>query len=130
MRAMPKSATFTAPFSRMITLAGLMSRCVTPFRCAWSSAPRISPMMRATSLAAKRRPLSKNSFDPLPFDNLNCDDRDAILFAVFVYRDDVRMAQPAGGLRLAPEARQGVAGIRLTGSLRLDGLDCYGALDE
>ena len=69
MRAMPKSATLTRPPASRIRLAGLMSRCTTPCACAWSSASRISPMMRATSGSGKRSPRSKQSRSSRPSTN-------------------------------------------------------------
>ena len=40
-RAIPKSVTLTTPSPSTITLCGLMSRWMTPLRCAYRSAARI-----------------------------------------------------------------------------------------
>ena len=40
-REVPKSATFSMPFSVTSTFDGRRSRCSTPWRCAWSTALQI-----------------------------------------------------------------------------------------
>ncbi len=49
MRAMPKSVTLTVPVAgSSITLAGLMSRCTTPWLCAYASACATRATVRST----------------------------------------------------------------------------------
>jgi hypothetical protein len=49
-RAMPKSATFTAPFGAIRTLPGFTSRCTTPLR--WAK-PRAAATSAATMVARR-----------------------------------------------------------------------------
>ena len=95
----------------MSTLPGFTSRCTTPCACANDSASAISAAMRAASVGAETAVRLQDLAQRLPGDVLHHDEGGVVLLAPVVDRDDVRVVEPGGGLRLAAEALD-VDGIR------------------
>ena len=65
-----------------------------------------------------------------PFDELHRDEGRAGVLAELVHRDDVRMREPAGGLRLAAEAREDLRRVLAAELVGADGLERDDALDR
>ena len=65
-RAMPKSVTFAWPCSSTITLCGLKSRWITPWRCAKPAARRIWTPRSTTRCCASGASLATISFSVRP----------------------------------------------------------------
>ena len=124
---MPKSVTMTrprVPSSRM--LSGLMSRWMTESAWAALSASAVSFMMRRTSSAGSLPRRLIRPADRLAVDVAHDEVDEALALADGVDRDDVRMGQPGGGLRLAGEA---LADVLLEGELGRQHLDGDPALE-
>ena len=112
-RAMPKSVTLTRRSSSIITLCGLMSRWTIPFSCAWPSA---ASTWRATSTAMCTGAGPRAAIELLQVPALQVLHRDvvgALGLAAVEDRDDVRVREPGGVLRLAAEALDELLVVRV-----------------
>ena len=103
---MPKSMTFGSPESSNMTLAGLMSRCTTPWPCAWcsASATRITSSrapFHSSGLSA-RRDLGQGSAPKVLEGDV--EGVRAGIAAHVVDDDDVRMGEAPRGAGLGEEA--------------------------
>ena len=79
-------------------------------------------MIRSMSVERKRSSAAKYSFNSRPSTSSIAMNHDAGVLAAVVDRDDVRMTEPAGRLRLAAKARDHVVGVlaaELVGADRL-----------
>ena len=112
-RAIPKSVTLTRPSPSTRTLCGLMSRCTIPCRCAKRSAERIwRAYSTATLTGAAPRPTIE-LLERAPVEVLHRDVVRVLGLAAVVDRDDVRMVQRGGVLRLAPEPLDELVVVRV-----------------
>ena len=103
-RAMPKSVTFTSPRGFSMMLPGLMSRWITPCACAASSALAhvhrdVDRAVGQDAAAAGQELGERATLDVLHHDVVH-----AVVRAGVEDRDDVRVPDARGGLRLAAEA--------------------------
>ena len=87
----------------MRTFAGLMSRCTTPWRCAWSSAAATSRAMRSVCGTGMRPVVVEERAQRGPVDELHDDVGDVAVLAGVVGRDDVGVAELGRGDRFAAE---------------------------
>ena len=102
-RAIPKSVTFTCPCGVMSTLPGFTSRCTTPLR--------VRERQRVGDLGGDARGVDRREravgvdhlAQRLAGHVLHHDEGRAVLLAPVVDRDDVRVVQAGGRLRLAAE---------------------------
>ena len=109
-RAMPKSMTLTAPARVIITFAGLMSRWMIPLRWLKSSAPQTSAMISMARRGGSRPSVLRMSRSVRPSTySMTMNGTAAavgwadVVLAGVVDRDDRRVVQAGGRLRLAAE---------------------------
>ena len=104
-RAMPKSVTFTSPEGRTTTLAGLTSRCTTPWRWAWWSARATCATSRST-VRQSRGPAPRQVGEGLAPQQLERDEERAggRVAAHVVDDDDARVLQGGRDAGLGQEA--------------------------
>ena len=93
-----------------MTLAGLRSRCTTPFSCAAVSASASGD--RQLEHAGDRQPARRDEIgEALALDQLHGEEADVRLVLDRVERDDVGVIEPGHGARLALEAGEAI-GVR------------------
>ena len=100
---MPKSVTFSRPSPPTTMLCGLMSRWTIPLRCA--KRERAQDLARVVDRDRdRRRPVADEQLlERAPVEELHRDVVGALGLAAVEDRDDVRVVQAGGALRLAPE---------------------------
>ena len=102
---MPKSVTFSRPSRPTTMLCGLMSRWTIPCRCANASALQdLRARSRSRSGSASGPLRTSELLERAPVEELHRDVVGALGLAAVEDRDDVRVVQAGGVLRLAPEA--------------------------
>ena len=104
-RAMPKSMTLTWPWGVIITFPGFTSRWTIPLRWLKSRAPQMSAerLIARSGAAGPRRSTSRRSALDVLHDDVRGRAGGGAVLAGVVDRDDGRVVQRRGGLRLAPE---------------------------
>ena len=123
--AKPKSSSFVPDLVSMM-LPGFRSRCVTPLRCALSSASEIS-MAYCNTCSSGSGPFSSRCASVSPSRYSITKIINAVLMADVVEGADVRMIQAGDGLCFALESLAQFGTVRKMSGKNLDGNDAIEA---